>query len=140
MGRNSLCSSRRLKRKEYVCHSKYMFIPRKKGCCRSPPLTYSTYHEQTIANKEILEGFCLLACLPVCLLACLLEWCWRTNPVGSCFLGSHCTSAKKSFFCLFISEADSPYLAQDGPPPSSYLCLPSTGIRSMSTMAGFQKS
>lgn len=24
-------------------------------------------------------------------------------------------SAKKSYFCLFIPEADSPYLAQDGP-------------------------
>lgn len=80
------------------------------------------HRAQTVANKEILEGFCLFICL---------------CGAGEETLGAGVTmfsrevlhyqikpSAKKSYFWLFISEADSPYLAQDGPELNILLALP----------------
>lgn len=53
-----------LKRKDYVCHLKCMRMPQEEGCHRSIPLTYFMYHSQTIANKEIPEGFvCWFVCV-----------------------------------------------------------------------------
>lgn len=121
-----------------ICTSLEVYVlPQEERLLQKPTSNILHVSGSDYSKQRSLRGF-LFACL---LARVVLE----NKPSGFVFSGKalrHQTkpSAAKSYFCLLISEADSLYLAKDGPPPSSYLCLPSTGIRSMSTMAGFQRS